>query len=73
MAEPVWAGFSHAPADVLLDTAERVAAHAQQIEIYAVLTNAMPPGNVTEITGEERQLVGAGLAAPASRQRAGTP
>lgn len=73
MAEPVWAGFSHAPADVLLDTPEHVAIHARQIEIYAVLTDAMPPGNVTEITAEERQLVGAGLTALAAQQRAGAP
>jgi len=72
MAEPVWAGFSHAPADVLLDTPAHIAAHARQIEIYAVLTDAMPPGNVTEITAEERQRVGAGLAALANAARAGT-
>ncbi len=72
MAEPVWAGFSHAPADVLLDTPAHIAAHVRQIEIYAVLTDAMPPGNVTEITAEERQRVGAGLAALANAARAGT-
>jgi uncharacterized membrane protein len=73
MAEPVWAGFVHAPAGVLLDTPEHVAAHARQIAIYAVMTNAMPPGNLTEITAEERQLVGAGLAARTTRLRERTP
>jgi uncharacterized membrane protein len=62
MEEPVWEGFVHAPDDVLLDTPERAAAHARQITVFAVLTDAMPPGNVTEITEEERRLLGAGLA-----------
>ena len=62
MPQPVWAGFVHAPDDVLLDTPAHIAAHARQIEIFAVMTRAMPPGNVTEITEDERRLIGAGLA-----------
>jgi uncharacterized membrane protein len=61
-AEPVWAGFVHPPKNVLLDTAENVRLHRKEIAINAVLSNAMPPGNVTEITDEERRLIGAGLA-----------
>jgi uncharacterized membrane protein len=71
-AEPIWPGFVHAPDDVLLDTPERIAAHARQITIFAVLTDAMPPGNVTEITDDERRTVGAGLAGLVA-QRSGTP
>ncbi|MBI1777342.1 MAG: urate hydroxylase PuuD [Proteobacteria bacterium] len=66
MAEPVWNGFIHAPDDVLLDTPDDIAARARQIMIFAVLTDAMPPGNVTLITEEERRLVGAGLAGRAA-------
>jgi uncharacterized membrane protein len=73
MAEPVWDGFIHAPDDVLLDTPDQIAAHARQITIFAVLTNAMPPGNVTEITEEERRLVGAGLAGLAAQRRGRSP
>jgi uncharacterized membrane protein len=72
-ADPLWPGFVHAPDDVLLDTPERIVAHARQITIFAVLTDAMPPGNVTEITDEERQAVGAGLAGIAAQRRSGPP
>ncbi|MDB5410392.1 MAG: cysteine desulfurase [Rhodospirillales bacterium] len=61
-AEPVWAGFVHPPKNVMLDTPENVLLHRKEIAINAVLSNAMPPGNVTEITDEERRLIGAGLA-----------
>jgi uncharacterized membrane protein len=62
MPEPVWPGFVHAPADVLLDTPAHVRAHAREVEINAVLTAAMPPGNITEISDDERRIIGAGLA-----------
>jgi uncharacterized membrane protein len=62
-AEPVWAGITTAPKDVRLDTPERVATQARLIEIQAVRSNAMPPGNVTEMTPEERGLLAAWLAA----------
>jgi uncharacterized membrane protein len=61
-AEPVWAGFVHPPENVLLDTPENIVRQRRPIEINAVLTNAMPPGNVTEITDAERRLLAAGLA-----------
>jgi uncharacterized membrane protein len=47
---------------VLLDTPENIVRQRRQIAINAVLTNAMPPGNVTEITDAERRLLAAGLA-----------
>jgi uncharacterized membrane protein len=52
----------HPPKNVVLDTPENVQRHRREIAINAVLTNAMPPGNVTEITEAERRLLGAGLA-----------
>jgi uncharacterized membrane protein len=72
-AEPVWAGFIHAPAALRLDTPGEVAAHARQIRIYAVLSSAMPPGNVSEITADERQRLGEGLSALAVTRQAGAP
>jgi uncharacterized membrane protein len=62
MPEPVWPGFVHAPGDVLLDTPAHIGAHAREVEINAVLTAAMPPGNITEISDDERRIIGAGLA-----------
>jgi uncharacterized membrane protein len=66
-AEPVWAGIPVAPKDVHLDTPERVAANARLIEIHAVRSSAMPPGNVTEMTTEERALLASWLASRSTR------
>jgi uncharacterized membrane protein len=63
MAEPVWPGFVHPPANVLLDTPEHIRVHAREVEVNAVMTTAMPPGNITEISDDERRIIGAGLAA----------
>jgi uncharacterized membrane protein len=39
--------------------------HARLIDINAVRTRAMPPGNITEITDQERQIIAAWIAAGA--------
>ncbi|MBV1702189.1 MAG: urate hydroxylase PuuD [Hyphomicrobiales bacterium] len=54
-SDPAWEGIQIAPKGVLLDTPERIAAHAAQIEMQAVLTHAMPPNNITEIEPQDRQ------------------
>jgi uncharacterized membrane protein len=64
-SEPVWAGISAAPKGVLLDGAEQIRRHARLIEINAVRSRAMPPGNLTEMTGEERLLLASWLASGA--------
>jgi uncharacterized membrane protein len=51
-----------APKGVMLDTPERIAQHAGEIRLQAVLTHAMPPGNLSEITPEERQVLAAWIA-----------
>ncbi len=58
-AQPGWDGIAVAPKGVMLDTPERIHRHAEQIEMQAVLTHAMPPGNITDITPEERQVLAA--------------
>jgi len=60
-AEPVWDGFAMAPKALELDTPAHVARAANLIVVNAVLSNAMPPGNVTQISDEERRTIGAGL------------
>jgi len=55
--EPTWPGIRTAPNGVKLDTTADVRAHAQAIRVQAVLTHAMPPGNITEITEEERNTL----------------
>ena len=66
--EPVWAGFVTAPKGVLLDSPEQIKLHARMIAINAVRSRAMPPGNVTDITPEER----ADACCLARRRRAGS-
>ena len=61
-SEPVWDGIAIAPKGVLLDTPERIARFARPIMLNAVLTHAMPPNNLTEITDEERAVLGAWIA-----------
>ncbi|MBP2295545.1 urate hydroxylase PuuD [Azospirillum rugosum] len=58
-ATPVWEGIGEAPRGVRLDSPEDIRRHAGQIRAWAVLSNAMPPGNVTQITPEERRLLAA--------------
>jgi uncharacterized membrane protein len=63
--KPTQEGFATAPKDVKLDTPERVAANAQKIYDQAVATRAMPIGNLTGMTDEERATLGAWIAAGA--------
>jgi uncharacterized membrane protein len=56
-AEPAWEGINEAPKNVHLDTDVAVASHARDIAIQAGYSHAMPPGNVTEMTDEERALL----------------
>ena len=62
-AEPVWAGVAHAPKGVAPRHARgRSPRHAGAIRVQAVLTHAMPPNNLTEMTLDERRAVAAWLA-----------
>ena len=65
MDEPIWEGIPVPPKGVMLDTPERIRQHAGVIHLQAVLTHAMPPGNITEIEPAERQLLAAWYAAGA--------
>jgi uncharacterized membrane protein len=50
------------PAGITFDTPEEIVASADAIERMAVDSEAMPPGNVTGLTEEERGLLGAWIA-----------
>ena len=56
-AEPMWEGIHVPPKNVVLDSPEHIRGHADQIYLQAAYTHAMPPGNVTEITPEERKIL----------------
>jgi uncharacterized membrane protein len=63
-AEPVWDGIGSPPKGVMLDTAERIAQQAAAIRMQSVLTHAMPPNNLTEMTPAERRVLAAWLNGP---------
>ena len=56
-AEPSWEGIMMPPKDIRLDTDELIASHANEIYIQAGASHAMPPGNLTNITADERALL----------------
>jgi uncharacterized membrane protein len=51
-----------APLGVQLETQEQIEARVDDIERQAVLTRAMPPGNATGMTEEERELLAGWIA-----------
>ena len=61
-ANPTNDRFRSAPAGVMLDTTEQIRARADQIKAQAVDSTAMPLGNVTGMTDQERQALGAWIA-----------
>jgi uncharacterized membrane protein len=58
-AEPVWDGIITAPRGIRLDDEEHIRRNARLIGRNAGWASAMPPGNVTEMTGDERAVVAA--------------
>jgi uncharacterized membrane protein len=62
---PTQPGFSIAPKGLLLETASQIAANAQKINDQAVVTRAMPIGNLTQMTDTERAILAAWIAAGA--------
>ena len=58
-AEPTHEAFAKAPAGILLETIEQVARNASRIMTQVVANRAMPLGNQTGMTEEERDRVAA--------------
>ena len=56
---PSQPGFAAAPAGVMLDSADLIHQHAANIYRQAVTLRAMPIGNLTRITDEERAVIAA--------------
>jgi uncharacterized membrane protein len=55
--KPSFQGFAQAPKGVMFDSSERIRAQSLQIHQQAVVARAMPPGNLTGLTDEERGLL----------------
>src|SRR5579871_523410 len=64
-AEPVWPSLATAPKAIRLDGPEHILRHARLIGRNAAWSNAMPPGNITEMTDSERATIAAWLASGA--------
>jgi uncharacterized membrane protein len=58
-ARPSNPDFPEPPKGVAFDTPEDIQRFAAKIEQQAVLSDVMPPGNVTGMTDNERRLLGA--------------
>jgi uncharacterized membrane protein len=56
--KPTQPGFASAPAGVMLQTPELMRQHAERIYRQTVQLKAMPIGNLTQMTDEERALIG---------------
>ncbi|CAK9890446.1 MULTISPECIES: urate hydroxylase PuuD [Pseudomonas] len=61
-AKPTSPLFSAAPAGVMLDTPQQIQQQAARIQAQAVATQIMPLGNITQMTQQERELIGAWVA-----------
>ncbi|MFN4164275.1 MAG: urate hydroxylase PuuD [Ferrovibrio sp.] len=64
-ARPTFDGIAEAPKGVMLETPEQMRRFAALINQQVVRSEAMPPGNATEMTEEERATLGAWIAAGA--------
>ncbi|MGZ3254642.1 MAG: urate hydroxylase PuuD, partial [Burkholderiaceae bacterium] len=52
-------GFAAAPAGILLDTPESIHQNSEKVYKQVVQLKAMPLANLTQMTDDERALVGA--------------
>ena len=64
-ANPTNEQFTTAPAGIVFDTPQQIADRAEAIRAQAVDSRAMPLGNATGMTDEEREALGAWIAAGA--------
>lgn len=67
MKSPVWAGIPAPGGGILLENSEDIRRNANAINLAAVLSSAMPPGNVTEMSSKERSVLAGWLARPQTK------
>ena len=60
--EPVWNGIVTPPKGVVLDTPGQIVRQREAIHVHAVMTTAMPPNNITDMTVAERRTLALWLA-----------
>jgi uncharacterized membrane protein len=54
--------FSAAPLGFMLDTPQQIKAQTAKIQAQAIASQVMPLGNITQMTQDERDLIGAWIA-----------
>ncbi|MBN0987783.1 urate hydroxylase PuuD [Amphritea pacifica] len=59
---PTFAGFTAAPLGVIMDNPQQIQMLAPRIQAQAITTQAMPLGNITQMTQQERDLLGTWIA-----------
>jgi uncharacterized membrane protein len=58
-AQPSYPGIAAAPKGILLQTEEQTRQHAKTVYDQTVRLRAMPMGNITNLTEDERALIAA--------------
>ncbi|MCY1351101.1 hypothetical protein D9M69_373570 [compost metagenome] len=61
-SKPTSPMFTSAPGGVMLDTPQQIQMLAPKIQAQAVASQIMPLGNITQMTQEERDLIGRWIA-----------
>ncbi|MEM6307397.1 MAG: cysteine desulfurase, partial [Pseudomonadota bacterium] len=56
-AEPLWPGMYWPPKGVVLEHPNDTARQAQQIYLQAGLSHAMPPGNISNLSQADRDVI----------------
>jgi uncharacterized membrane protein len=69
--KPTSPSFTAPPSGVMLDTPERLQAHALRVYVRSVQTHTMPLGNMTAMNEPERKLLGAWVAQGADTKAPG--
>ena len=69
-ANPTHEAVEEAPKGVKLESPKEIRKYAAQIRAQTVLTQTMPLGNETEMTEEERELLGTWIAQGAKIEQA---
>ncbi len=67
-ATPTYAGFATAPKGMMFDTHEQIISYAALIKAQSVDTKIMPLGNLTQMSDQERQLIGQWVELQAKKQ-----
>ena len=71
--QPTFAAYTSPPGGVVLETTEQIQAQASRIYEQTVVSRAMPIGNLTQITEEERSRIASWYATRPEAQTAASP